>query len=211
MKAILDTLIERYPALATCRDSIWSAAQALVDSYAAGGKLLIAGNGGSAADAEHIVGEMMKSFVLRKKLPEGYGDALVAADPDMGAFLRDNLHGALPAIALDGHVALTTACMNDFDPQLGFAQQVNGYGCPGDVFLAISTSGNSRNVLYAAVAARARGLKVIGLTGERPSKLDALCDICIKVPAVETFKVQEFHLPVYHCLCLMVEHHFYKD
>lgn len=209
MKAILDSLIERYPALESCRDSIWNAAQTLVECYEAGGKLLIAGNGGSAADAEHIVGEMMKSFVMRKKLRPGYGDALVAADPEMGAFLRDNLHGALPAIALDGHIALTTACMNDFDPLLGFAQQVNGYGCPGDVFLAISTSGNSMNVRYAAVAARARGLKVVGLTGERPCKLDPLCDVCIKVPASETFKVQEYHLPVYHCLCLMVEKHFF--
>ena len=209
MKAILDSLIERYPALESCRDSIWNAAQTLVECYEAGGKLLIAGNGGSAADAEHIVGEMMKSFVMRKKLRPGYGDALVDADPEMGAFLRDNLHGELPAIALDGHIALTTACMNDFDPLLGFAQQVNGYGCPGDVFLAISTSGNSMNVRYAAVAARARGLKVIGLTGERPCKLDPLCDVCIKVPATETFKVQEYHLPVYHCLCLMVEKHFF--
>ena len=210
MKAVLDSLIERYPQLEACRSRIWDAAQALVGCYEAGGKLLIAGNGGSAADAEHIVGELMKSFVIRKRLPDGYGEALVAVDPEMGAVLRDNLHGALPAIALDGHSALSTACINDCEPLLGFAQQVNGYGRPGDVFLGISTSGNSRNVLYAAVAARARGLKVIGLTGNRPNRLEAFTDICIKVPESETFKIQELHLPVYHCLCLMVEKYFYN-
>ena len=209
MKELLDNLIQRYPALSESREEIWNAAQVLVDSYAHGGKLLIAGNGGSAADAEHIVGEMMKSFVLPKTLPQGYGEALVDVDPELGAVLRDNLQGALPAIALDGHIALSTAYLNDCEPLLGFAQQVNGYGRPGDVFLGISTSGNSRNVLYAAVAAKARGMKIIGLTGARPNKLERYTDVCIKVPETETFKVQELHLPVYHCLCLMVEKHFF--
>ena len=209
MKELLDNLIQRYPALSDSRNDIWNAAQILVDSYALGGKLLIAGNGGSAADAEHIVGEMMKSFVLPRSLPQGYAEALVACDPEMGAVLRDNLQGALPAIALDGHVALSTAYLNDCEPLLGFAQQVGGYGRPGDVFLGISTSGNSKNVLYAAVAAKARGMKLIGLTGEKPNKLERFTDVCIKVPATETFKVQEYHLPVYHCLCLMVEKHFF--
>ena len=209
MKEILDTFVQRYPALSECREAMWSAAQILVESYSQGGKLLIAGNGGSAADAEHIVGEMMKSFVLPRALPEGYAEALTACDPEMGAVLRDNLQGALPAIALDGHVALSTAYLNDCEPLLGFAQQVGGYGRPGDVFLGISTSGNSKNVLYAAVAAKARGMKLIGLTGEKPNKLERFTDVCIKVPAAETFKVQEYHLPVYHCLCLMVEKHFF--
>ena len=209
MKELLDNLIQRYPALSESREEIWNAAQVLVDSYAHGGKLLIAGNGGSAADAEHIVGEMMKSFVLPKTLPQGYGEALVDVDPELGAVLRDNLQGALPAIALDGHIALSTAYLNDCEPLLGFAQQVNGYGRPGDVFLGISTSGNSRNVLYAAVAAKARGMRIIGLTGARPNKLERYTDVCIKVPETETFKVQELHLPVYHCLCLMVEKHFF--
>lgn len=209
MKEILDTFAQRYPALSECREAMWNAAQILVESYSQGGKLLIAGNGGSAADAEHIVGEMMKSFVLPRALPEGYAEALVAFDPEMGAVLRDNLQGALPAIALDGHVALSTAYLNDCEPLLGFAQQVGGYGRPGDVFLGISTSGNSKNVLYAAVAAKARGMKLIGLTGEKPNKLERFTDVCIKVPATETFKVQEYHLPVYHCLCLMVEKHFF--
>lgn len=209
MKEILDTFAQRYPALTECREAMWNAAQILVESYSKGGKLLIAGNGGSAADAEHIVGEMMKSFVLPRALPEGYAEALTACDPELGAVLRDNLQGALPAIALDGHVALSTAYLNDCEPLLGFAQQVGGYGRPGDVFLGISTSGNSKNVLYAAVAAKARGMKLIGLTGEKPNKLERFTDVCIKVPATETFKVQEYHLPVYHCLCLMVEKHFF--
>ena len=209
MKAILDSLIGRYPQLEACRSLIWDAAQVLVECYEAGGKLLIAGNGGSAADAEHIVGEMMKSFVLPKTLPQGYGEALVDVDPELGAVLRDNLQGALPAIALDGHIALSTAYLNDCEPLLGFAQQVNGYGRPGDVFLGISTSGNSRNVLYAAVAAKSRGMKIIGLTGAGSNKLERYTDVCIKVPETETFKVQELHLPVYHCLCLMVEKHFF--
>lgn len=209
MKELLDVLIQRYPALSECREEIWKTAQILVDSYSQGGKLLIAGNGGSAADAEHIVGEMMKSFVLPKSLPQGYAEALVAVDPELGAVLRDNLQGALPTIALDGHIALSTAYLNDCEPLLGFAQQVNGYGRPGDVFLGISTSGNSKNVLYAAVAAKARGMKVIGLTGARSNKLERYTDVCIKAPETETFKVQELHLPVYHCLCLMVEKHFF--
>lgn len=209
MTEILNDLVARYPALECCREQILKAAEIMIDSYSHDGKLLTAGNGGSAADAEHIVGEMMKSFVLPKTLPQGYAEALVAVDSELGAVLRDNLQGALPAIALDGHIALSTAYLNDCEPLLGFAQQVNGYGRPGDVFLGISTSGNSRNVLYAAVAARARGMKLIGLTGAGSNKLERYTDVCIKVPETETFKVQELHLPVYHCLCLMMEKHFF--
>ena len=209
MKTLLDELIGRYTELECCRQQIADAADILVESYSHDGKLLTAGNGGSAADAEHIVGEMMKSFCLQKTLPEGYAEALYATDPEMGSVLRSHLQGALPAISLDGHISLSTAYMNDCEPLLCFAQQVNGYGRPGDVLLGISTSGNSRNILYAAVAARARGMKVIGLTGSRENRLEKFADVCIKVPQTQTFKVQELHLPVYHCLCMMVEKHFY--
>lgn len=209
MIKILDDLMARYPALESCREDILRAVEILNDSYSRDGKLLIAGNGGSAADAEHIVGEMMKTFRIQKTLPEGYADALYATDPEMGNVLRNHLQGALPAIALAGHISLSTAYMNDCEPLLCFAQQVNGYGRPGDVLLGISTSGNSRNVLYAAVAAKARGMKVIGLTGERDNRLEKYSDVCIKVPASETFKIQELHLPVYHCICQMVEKHFF--
>ena len=211
MIKILDDLMARYPALESCREDILRAVEILNDSYSRDGKLLIAGNGGSAADAEHIVGEMMKTFRIQKTLPEGYADALYATDPEMGNVLRNHLQGSLPAIALAGHISLSTAYMNDCEPLLCFAQQVNGYGRPGDVLLGISTSGNSRNVLYAAVAAKARGMKVIGLTGERDNRLEKYSDVCIKVPASETFKIQELHLPVYHCICQMVENHFFGN
>ncbi len=207
--AHLNTLIERYPSLAVVRESIDGAYRLLEDCYAHGGKLLAAGNGGSAADAEHIVGELMKSFVLERKPNEEFAARLCEADTELGTVLAEHLQGALPAIALDGHVSLTTAYMNDCEPLLCFAQQVNGYGREGDVFLGISTSGNSKNVLYAAVTARAKGMRVIGLTGEKESRLSEFADVCIRVPQVETYKIQEMHLPVYHCLCLMIEDRFF--
>ena len=207
----LDLLIERYPALITQRATIEQAYLDIVECYRNGGKLLIAGNGGSAADAEHIVGELMKSFLLKRKISKPFADKLIKVDANMGKVLSDNLQGALPAIALDGHFALSTAYMNDCEPLLCFAQQVNGYGAEGDVFLGISTSGNSKNILYAAVTAHAKGMKVIGLTGAKDSKLDVLSDVCIKVPQTETYMIQELHLPVYHCLCLMLEDRFFGN
>ena len=179
------------------------------ECYKNGGKLLVAGNGGSAADAEHMVGELMKGFKLSRKLDNEIKNNLINQDKEMGQVLAENLQGALPAIALDGHPALTTAYMNDCEPLLCFAQQVNGYGNKGDVFVGISTSGNSKNILYAAVTARAKGMKVVGLTGEKESKLSQMADVCIKVPQTETYMVQELHLPVYHCLCLMLEDRFF--
>ena len=205
----LETLVSRYPELDVCKDSIANAYLILEESYANRGKLLVAGNGGSAADSEHIVGELMKGFVKPRNPSEEFVNALTAADAELGPILGKALQGALPAIALDGHLALTTAYMNDCEPLLCFAQQVNGYGAAGDVFLGISTSGNSKNILFAATVAKAKGLKLIGLTGERDSKLSAMADVCIRVPQTETFKIQELHLPVYHCLCLMLEEHFF--
>ena len=205
VKAQLDLLIERYPKLAACKDDIAGAYELIETCYAHGGKLLIAGNGGSAADAEHIVGELMKGFKNSRKLPKEYADRLIAVNPELGKTLAENLQGALPAIALDGHPALSTAYQNDCEPLLCFAQQVNGYGNEGDVLLGISTSGNSKNVLYAAVTARAKGMKIIGLTGQKESKLSEIADVCIRVPETETYMVQELHLPVYHALCLMIE------
>lgn len=205
----LDTLIKRYPSLDVCRTDILDAFNLLRDSYRDGGKLLVAGNGGSASDAEHIVGELMKAFVLPRKMTPEVSARLTELDPVLGPVLADNLQQALPAIALDGHIALTTAYMNDCEPLLCFAQQVNGYGCPGDIFLGISTSGNSANILYALTMAKARGMKVIGLSGAKESKLAKAADVCIRVPETETYKIQELHLPVYHCLCLMLEEYFF--
>ena len=205
----IDLLILRYPQLIVAKDCIVEAYQILEESYTNDGKLLVAGNGGSAADAEHIVGELMKGFVNPRKLEAEYSDALITVNKELGRVLSENLQGALPAIALDGHLALTTAYLNDCEPLLCFAQQVNGYGRKSDVFLGISTSGNSRNILYAATVAKAKGMKVIGLTGEKDSKLSEISDTCIQVPETETYKIQELHLPVYHCLCLMLEDTFF--
>lgn len=205
----IELLVERYPFLAPIKDDIVAAYLLLAESYQNGGKLLIAGNGGSAADAEHMVGELMKSFKLRRKVENDFAQKLIAEDQELGKVLAENLQGALPAIALDGHLSLSTAYMNDCEPLLCFAQQVNGFGRPGDVFVGISTSGNSKNVLYAAVAARAKGMKVLGLTGANDSKLKELSDVCIQVPQTETYMVQELHLPIYHCLCLMLEDKFF--
>lgn len=205
----LELLVTRYPALAVCREDIAAAYEVLEDCYVHGGKLLVAGNGGSAADAEHIAGELMKGFAKPRKVPKDYADRLEAANPKLGRILAEKLQGALPAIALDGHPALTTAYMNDCEPLICFAQQVNGYGCGDDVFLGISTSGNSQNVLYAATVAKAKGMKVIGLTGQKDSKLAKMADVCIKAPQTETYMIQEYHLPIYHCLCLMLEERFF--
>ena len=205
----LDLLIERYPILESVKCDIAMMYSVIADCYRNGGKLLIAGNGGSAADAEHIVGELMKSFALKRKIENNFAERLISIDPQLGSVLAEHLQGALPAIALDGHISLSTAYMNDCEPLLCFAQQVNGYGKEGDVFLGISTSGNSQNVIYAAIVARAKGMKVIGLTGKTESKLSAFADVCIKAPEKETYKAQELHLPIYHSLCLMIEEEFF--
>lgn len=207
----IEVLVNRYPVLNSVKDEIVEAYFLLVESYKNEGKLFIAGNGGSAADAEHIVGELMKGFKLPRKLNENFTDKLISENEELGTVLAESLQGALPAIALDGHPALSTAYMNDCEPLLCFAQQVNGYGKAGDVFLGISTSGNSKNILYAATTAHAKGMKVIGLTGAKDSKLTQMSDVCIKVPQTETYMIQELHLPVYHCLCLMLEDEFFGE
>lgn len=204
-------LVSRYPELGVVQDKIMEAYKVMEQSYVNGGKLLVAGNGGSAADAEHIVGELMKGFKLPRKPEKEFAENLLKADAELGCVLAENLQGALPAIALDGHPALSTAYMNDCEPLLCFAQQVNGYGTANDVFLGISTSGNSKNVLYAAVTAHAKGMKVIGLTGQEDSALSRLSDVCIQVPQTETYMIQELHLPIYHCLCLMLEERFFSE
>ena len=207
----LHHLIDRYPKLIVCRQDIMQAYELLEEAYSNARKLLVCGNGGSASESEHIVGELMKEFKLKRKVYSDHAAVLKEIDPELGQMLAEHLQGALPAISLTGHSSLQTAYMNDAVPELVFAQQVNGYGKPGDVFLGISTSGNSKNVLYAAVNAKAKGLKVIGLTGAKENKLMKYADVCIRVPEIETYKIQELHLPVYHCLCLMLEDHFFGE
>ncbi len=209
LKKHIDLLVERYPSLESTKEDIIAAYLLMEECYENGGKLLVAGNGGSAADAEHIVGELMKGFKLSRKPDHAFSEKLVAENQEFGLVLAENLQGALPAIALDGHLALSTAYMNDCEPLLCFAQQVNGYGKAGDIFLGISTSGNSKNVLFAATTAHAKGMKVIGLTGAKDSKLKDMSDVCIKAPQTETYMIQELHLPIYHCLCLMLEDKFF--
>lgn len=200
----LDNLIKRYPSLEACEEDIIGGFLILEKCYKNGGKMLVAGNGGSAADALHIVGELMKAFTLPRKLSKDVCDALDRSSNNAD-YLKQNLQMALPAIALVSEVGLTTAYSNDVASDLVFAQQVLGYAKAGDVFLGISTSGNSKNIIYAAEVAKAMGMTVIGLTGATGGKMKNACNICIKVPEKETFKIQELHLPVYHALCLEVE------
>lgn len=206
---LLDELITRYPVLTPIQPDILKAYETLEECYANGGKLLIAGNGGSCADAEHIVGELMKGFVKKRQLSEDLQEKMKACDPSHGELLAKSLQGGLMAIALTGHAGLSTAFANDVDADMIFAQQTCGYGCPGDVFLGISTSGNSKNVDYAVTVAKAKGLKVIGLTGKDGGTLGRRADVAIIVPEMETYKIQELHLPVYHALCLMLEERFF--
>ena len=210
MKVSIEELIDRYPKLDREKDNIVKALDIMLECYKNKGKLLVAGNGGSAADAEHIVGELMKGFVEPRKLPKEYVEKLEDVDSEMGRELGEKLQGALPAISLVGHVALSTAYLNDVDPLLGFAQQLNGYGQENDVFLAISTSGNSKNILYACVVAKAKGMKIVALTGGTGGKLKDIADVVIVAPEKETYKIQELHLPIYHALCLMLEERFFR-
>ena len=205
----VDQLMIRYPQLNPCREDIIAAYKILEECYVNDHKLLIAGNGGSAADAEHIAGELMKRFSKPRPVPEGFARRLCEVDPERGPGLARNLEQGLMAIPLVAHEAMTTAYINDVDGLGVFAQQLYGFGRPGDVFLGISTSGNSRNVLSATVVARALGIKVIGLTGESGGELAKVADVPIRVPETETYKIQELHLPVYHCLCLMLENRFF--
>jgi D-sedoheptulose 7-phosphate isomerase len=206
----LDELLARHPALNDCRQSIEASYRVLVDCFASGGTLLVCGNGGSAADADHIVGELMKGFLSQRPLPEDMRARLAAADPEIGVAIGARLQGALPAINLAAGVSLPTAFGNDVSAELAFAQAVNGYGRKGGALLGLSTSGNAKNVLAAFCVARALGMKTIGMTGREGGRMNGKCDVLIKVPADATYQVQELHLPVYHCLCAMLEAHFFS-
>lgn len=204
-------LFERYPQLAECRESFTRAFECLKESYRSGGKLLVAGNGGSAADSEHIVGELMKSFLFNRKIDSDFESRLITEFGETGSDLASKLEGALSAIPLTSMPALTSAFANDVDAAVGFAQMLYGYGRPGDVFIGISTSGNSKNIVYALMAAKAKGISTIALTGGTGGKCRELADIVICVPESETFKIQELHLPVYHALCSMLEAEFFEE
>lgn len=205
----IELLIERYPKLENIKQDIIAAYLVMEECYEHDGKLLIAGNGGSAADAEHIAGELMKRFKTPRPVPVEFAEKLKEIDPVRGESLAKNLERGLMAIPLVAHEALTTAYINDVDGLGVFAQQLYGFGRMGDVFLGISTSGNSKNVMSATVVAKALGIKVIGLTGAKGGELAKVADVVIRVPETETYMIQELHLPVYHCLCLILEDRFF--
>ncbi len=203
---MMEKLYFRYPGLHVCRDEISKATSILIESFRNGGKLLLCGNGGSAADCEHIVGELMKGFLQNRPLDATARNRLISlCGEESGSRMATQLQGALPAISLPHQSALLSAFANDVAADLVYAQMVYGYGRAGDVLWCISTSGNSKNVVNAAYVARANGLPTIALTGEKASALSEICDVTIRVPEQETYKVQELHLPVYHAICASVE------
>jgi phosphoheptose isomerase len=211
VKAILDELMERLPKLAGCRPSMESAFACLQQCYGGDHKVMVCGNGGSAADAEHVVGELMKGFRLKRSLSPVLREQLRNCDPLEGDYLASNLQGALTAISLVSHTALLSALANDIDPEMVYAQQVYGYGQPGDVLIGFSTSGNAKNVLNAVKVAKAFGIHTIGLTGQNGRNLAQVAQITIQVPATATYQVQEYHLSVYHALCAMIESEFFRE
>lgn len=205
----LDLLIERYPALECVRGQVAGIFDTIRECYENGGKLIIGGNGGSCSDADHIVGELMKGFKMLRPLNADMQEKLIAADPALGADLAKKLQGGLPAVALSSHPALNTAFLNDVSGDMMYAQQLCSLGEAGDVFLAITTSGTAMNLRYAAVTAKAKGMKVLALTGKTGGAMNELADINLVAPCNETYQIQELHLPIYHCLCLMLEDYFF--
>lgn len=201
----MDDFLKRYPILSATATEIRQATTMLVQGFRTGNKLLLCGNGGSCADCEHIAGELMKGFLLRRTLSTEQKQRMKQLCPQLEENYLDRLQQAVPAIALPSFTALNTATCNDVDPELVFAQALMGLGKKDDLLLCISTSGNSTNVVAAALVAKALGLKVIGLTGQMGGRLRDICDVCICVPAMETVPVQELHLPVYHYLCAQIE------
>ena len=206
----IQQLIDRYPALISQGEAVRKACEIIIRCYENKGKLLVAGNGGSAADADHIVGELMKGFVRKRSINRELADKIERIDPVNGGFIALQLQAGLPAIALSAHTALNTASINDMDGTIIYAQQILGYGNPEDVFLGISTSGNAKNVYYGIIVAKAKGLTTIALTGRDGGLISAIADLSIIVPEQETYRIQEFHLPIYHAICLTVEEHFFS-
>lgn len=208
---MINELIERYPCLISCKDEIEEAIEKIIKCYENGGKVLICGNGGSCADADHISGELMKGFLKKRPLSDEQIKLMKKSNPQINDELLSKLQNPLTAIPLHSFAALSSAYANDVDPSLIYAQTVFGLGKKDDIIICISTSGNAGNVFSAANTAKALGLTIIGLTGEKGGKLKDFADICIRVPETETFKIQELHLPVYHCICAAVEAHFFNN
>lgn len=208
---MLNKLLNRYPQLSKCQDELKKATTAMIDCYKNGGKILLCGNGGSCADCDHIVGELMKGFLKKRPLSTEQKAQMTNLSPLLDEETLSKLQGGLPAISLPSLTALNSAFCNDVEPELIYAQSVMAMGKTGDVLIAMSTSGNAKNVFAAAKVAKGLGLTVIGLTGKGGGNLSEISDICIRVPETETFKVQELHLPVYHYLCAATEEEFFTN
>ena len=206
---MINELIKRYPSLGAVKADIEAARDMIIGCYENGGKLLLSGNGGSSADCDHIVGELMKGFLLKRPIDGASKDKMRTASPSLSDKTLDSLQMGLPAISLTSISALNTAFANDVEPELIYAQSTFALGKAGDVLIAISTSGNAKNVCEAARVARAIGMKVVALTGKDGGELKHLSDVCIIAPECETYKIQEYHLPIYHYICAEVEKHFF--
>ena len=206
---LLNDLINRCPALAVCEPDIQNAIRLLIKTFRDGGKLLMCGNGGSASDCEHIVGELMKDFMVSRKIPENTRKKILASAPGNGEYIAEHLQGALPAISLTSHMSFISAFSNDKAADLAFAQQVYGYGKPEDCFMGLSTSGNSKNIVYAAETAKALEIKTIALTGATGGVLGGVCDVVIKSPSHITPIIQEHHVSIYHTVCMILEETFF--
>jgi len=209
--SILTEICRRYAQLKSVAPVIDETAQIIIRCYSSEGKLLVCGNGGSSADSEHLVGELMKSFELKRHVRRNIAEKLAEVSAERGRFLAQKLECGFPAISLTSQTSLTTAISNDMDASLVFAQQVLSYGTEKDILVAISTSGNSQNVIDACITAKALNMKVIGLTGITGGRMKQYCDILINVPERRTAYIQELHLPVIHALCNLIENHFYKN
>lgn len=207
-KIIFDELFERYPVLEGIQEHVLNMFQMLKETYLQGGTVFCGGNGGSASDCEHIVGELLKSFKKRREIDSGTAASLLAYGRQ-GEELSGKLEGSLPAVSLISQTGILTAFANDKSWDVAMAQQLYGLGRKGDCFFALSTSGNSRNCIYATLVAKVKGIKTVALTGRTGGELKTLCNECICVPEVETYKVQELHLPIYHCICAMLEEEFF--
>ena len=205
------SLLTRHSSLSPFKKVIGEAAELIISCYSGGGKVLVCGNGGSSSDSDHIVGELMKSFELKRPVGKDVEQKLMKVSGERGKYIAQKLECGLPAISLSSQTSLTTAICNDIDADLVFAQQVIGYGKENDVLIALSTSGNSQNVVDACITAKSLNMKVIGLTGISGGKMKQFCDILIDVPEKRTAFVQELHLPVFHTLCLLIENHFYGN
>ncbi len=205
---LLNELIIHYPSLSGIKNDILLSYEIIIETYTNGGKLLCCGNGGSCSDCGHIVGELMKNFRLKRGIKPELKEKLL--EMEKGDLIASKLEGALPAISLCEHNSLSSAYSNDTEPQFTYAQQLLGYGKSGDVLLAISTSGNSQNCIYAAMTAKAMGIKVISMTGSTGGQIKKYSDVLIAVPENETYRIQEYHLPIYHCLCAMTEQYFFS-